>query len=87
MTNNFVIVAGRRKGMTDLRKRGVEMDKLAQSKKVSYNWENEKSHYIIYIDNENGERIFEERVLTRGVNIVQKIHAFYDIFEKVIREL
>lgn len=87
MTNNFVIVGGRRKGMTDLRKRGVEMDKLAQSKKVSYNWENEKSHYIIYIDNENGERIFEERVLTRGVNIVPKIHAFYDIFEKVIREL
>ncbi len=78
----IIIIQGRSTGMKALKIRMAELSKIAADKKIQIGWENNGSHYQVYIENEARERIWEETILTRGVPTVQKIHSFWDILEK-----
>jgi hypothetical protein len=85
--NNVTIYQGRSSGMKALRIRGNEISKLANEKNVIIGWDNIGTNYQIYIESITHIRIFEETVLTRGVVTVEKINAFYDIFEKELENI
>ena len=86
-TKNIFVISGRSTGMKALRKRGVEIEKLAAQKRVVIGWENRGTHYLIYIKTLANQSFWSEVVLTRGVPTVQKINAFYDIFEKELEKI
>ena len=84
----YLIVSGRRTGMTDLKKRLAEMAKKAETKRVSFHWESNGSiSHDIYLSNEKGERVFEETIISGNTEISKKIHAFLDIFETELAKI
>jgi hypothetical protein len=87
MNTNYEIVGGRRTGMTDLRKRLHEVSKLAAEKQCEFHWDDESTHHIIYIQNSKNERLFEERIISIGIELTKKIHAFLDIIEQKLNSL
>jgi hypothetical protein len=70
-----------------LRERSSFLSKVAAEKKVQLGWENMKTHYDIYIENEDRERIWEETVLAKGTPTVERTHRFLDIIEKELEVL
>jgi len=87
MTNRFVIVNGRRKGLTDLRKRLWSLETKFKEKGLFYEWDRQGSFYKISIKTDENKVLFEEVILTKGVELSKKIHAFLDIFENQLAKL
>lgn len=83
---NTFIQQGRSGGMKALGKRLSEFSKITTDKNFQIGWENKGSHYEIYVENNDKERIFEEVVLTKGVVTVEKITGFLDIFENEFKK-
>ena len=86
-SKNIISITGRSTGMKALRKRGEEIEKIAAEKRVIIGWENRGNHYLVYIKTLANQSFWSEVVLTRGVPTVQKINAFYDIFEKELEKI
>lgn len=80
--NNIIIVNGRSTGKNALKIKIEKLSKIAAEKKIRIGWENMGSHYEVFIENEDRQRIWEEVVLTRGVLTIEKISLFWDIIEK-----
>lgn len=80
--NNIHIVNGRSTGMEALRIRTEKLSKIATGKKIRIGWENMGSHYEVFIENGDRQRIWEEVVLTRGILTIENISSFWDILEK-----
>lgn len=76
-----------KKTMKGLRERSSHLTNIARDKNLGVGWDNRGSHYEVYIENEAGDRIWEEIVLTRGIPTVLKIHDFWDIIEKELEKL
>jgi hypothetical protein len=70
-----------------LRERRSFLSKVAAQKKVKLGWEDMKTHFEIYIENETCERVWEEVVLAEGTPDEERTHFFLDIFEKELETL
>ncbi|HTG65382.1 MAG TPA: hypothetical protein VL859_03295 [Flavobacterium sp.] len=70
----------------DLQIRSSHLCEIASGKKVSFGWEDMKSHYELFIEEESGIRVFDEIVLASGVPTLERTHRFYDIIEKELEK-
>lgn len=75
-----------KKTMKGLRERSSYLANIARDKNLGVGWEKMGSHYEVYIENEAGDRIWEEIVLTRGIPTVLMCHDFWDIIEKELEK-
>lgn len=68
-----------------LDKRHQVMIDLAAEKQCIFGWDNEGTHYRLYITNLKTNVKEEEIVLVRGIRTIEMIHRFYDILEKKMK--
>ena len=70
----------------DLHIRSSYLCKIASEKKFSFGWEDMKSHFELFIEEESGIRVLDEIVLASGVPTLERTHRFYDIIEKELEK-
>lgn len=88
MAEQYTIVAGRSSSIKKVVKRVIEVQKAASQKKVYCAWDkNGPNSHDIKIESDDNRIIFEETVLSRGLNTAKKIHAFLDIFETELAKI
>lgn len=88
MTKQYTIEAGRSSSIKKVVKRVIEVQKAATQKKVYFAWDkNGPNSHDIKIESDDSKILFEETVLSKGLNTVKQIHAFLDIFETELAKI